>query len=328
MILLVGGAGFIGSHMAKLLRRIGEPHLVLDNLERGHETAISSSPWVRADLRDPDSLEAVFTSHPEIDTVMHFAAYIEVGESVADPAKFYENNFVGVFHLAEKMRHHKVRNIIFSSTAAVYGEPKYVPLDEDHPKAPKSPYGDTKLAVERMLAAYDAAYGFRSICLRYFNAAGADPEGELGEDHRPESHLVPIAIQAALGRRAELRVFGDDYDTPDGTCVRDYVHVCDLADAHLLAVRRLREGGASGSFNLGNGLGYSVREVIDSVERVLGREVPRMIAPRREGDPARLVASSELARSVLGWTPSYPELDSMVAHAAAWLEAHPIGYGE
>lgn len=326
MILVLGGAGFIGSHVAKTLRNAGEPHLVFDNLERGHRAAISDSPFVLGDLRQPADLARVFAEFP-IETVMHFAAFIEVGESVRDPARYYWNNLYGVLVLLEQMRQHGVGQIVFSSTAAVYGEPERVPIPEEHPTRPTNPYGETKLAVERLLHWFGIAYGLRSVSLRYFNAAGADPDGELGEDHRPETHLIPLAIASALGRRESLSLFGDDYDTPDGTCIRDYVHVMDLAEAHLLAAKWLREGGASVALNLGNGQGYSVREVIRTVEEVSGRPVPVTRAPRRPGDPARLVASSEAAQRLLGWNPRRPDLRTIVEDAYRWFAAHPHGYG-
>lgn len=325
MILLVGGAGFIGSHMAKLLHDVGEPFVVLDNLERGHRRALGDAPFILGDIRDPKTLERAFAEF-DIDLVMHFAAYIEVGESVAEPAKFYWNNVYGVLALLEAMRNAGVGKFVFSSTAAVYGEPQYVPIDEDHPLQPANPYGDTKLAVERMLVAFDQAYGLRSVRLRYFNAAGSDPEGVLGEDHRPESHLIPRALLATMGQVPPLKLFGTDYDTPDGTCIRDYVHVADLADAHLAAVRYLRDGGASDVFNLGTGQGFSVREVLETCGEVTGQLVPYEDAPRRPGDPARLVASSEKIRAQLGWQPRRSDLRSIVEHAWRWRQAHPEGY--
>jgi UDP-glucose 4-epimerase len=324
-ILVLGGAGYIGSHMAKFLRERGEEHLVFDNLEQGHQRAACDSPFVRGDLREPDHLRRVFTAFP-IDVVMHFAAYISVGESVREPAKYWNNNTVGVYTLLEEMRRAKIDKFVFSSTAAIFGEPEYVPIDEDHPKNPTNPYGDTKLAVERMLHSYDVGYGRHSVALRYFNAAGADPDGDLGEDHHPEEHIVPVAIEAALGKRSGLKIFGADYDTPDGTCVRDYIHVFDLAQAHLLAVRHLREGGDSRRYNLGNGNGFSVRQVIETVERVVGNEIPKEEAPRRPGDPATLIASSERIRKDWGWTPEYPDLETMVRHAWDWRRANPDGY--
>ena len=328
MILVVGGAGYIGSHMIRLLRESNEPHLVLDNLENGHRAAVGESPLVVGDLRDPSSLKRVFDENPQIDTVIHMAAYIAVGESEREPGKYWENNVAGVLNLLEAMRAAGVNKLVFSSTAAVFGEPQYTPIDEAHPKAPTSVYGDTKLAVERMLDGYDRAHGLKSVCLRYFNACGASPDASIGEDHHPEEHLVPLAIYAAMGRRAALKVFGTDWPTPDGTCVRDYVHVLDLASAHLLAIKHLRSGGESRKYNLGNGKGFSVREVLDSVGRVAGKPVPADDAPRRAGDPAVLIASSAAVRDAWGWAPKYTELDEIVRHAWAWHESHPDGYGD
>ncbi len=325
MILVVGGAGYIGSHMVRLLRERGMPHLVFDDFSSGHREAIADSPYVQGDLRSGRDLSNVLKDHP-IDVVMHFAAFISVGESVREPAKYFDNNTTGVVTLLNTMRDHGVDKFVFSSTAAVFGEPNYVPIDEDHPKLPTSPYGESKLMVERILAAYETAYGFRSVCLRYFNAAGADPSAEIGEDHTPEEHLIPLAIQAATGKCPSLKIFGTDYDTPDGTCIRDYVHVCDLASAHLEAVNHLRLGGVSRQFNLGNGHGFSVREVLDTVSRVTGLEVPAVAADRRPGDPARLIAASDRARKELGWTPEYSSLETIIAHAWAWHHSHPNGY--
>ncbi len=324
MILVIGGAGYIGSHMAKRLRELNAPHLVLDNLEKGHRAAVRDSPFVQADLRTAD-LAGILREH-KIDLVMHFAAYMMVGESVTRPDAYWHNNLTAVLRLLDAMRESKVDKIVFSSTAAVFGEPHYVPIDEEHLKNPTSPYGDTKLAVEMALSAYDRAYGIRSVCLRYFNAAGADPDGILGEDHDPESHLIPAIILSAMGKAPKLKVFGADYDTPDGTCVRDYVHVMDLAEAHLLALNHLREAGSSRKFNLGNGEGYSVRQVIDTVGEVLGMSVPYDEAPRREGDPARLIASSKRITDELGWQPQFPQLRTIVEHAWQWRRAHPDGY--
>ena len=326
MVLVVGGAGYIGSHMCRLLREAGEPHLVFDNFEQGHRGALLGSPAFEGDLRQADDLNRVFAQN-SIDVVMHFAAYISVGESVREPGKYWRNNTAGVLNLLDAMRGAGVSKFVFSSTAAIFGEPEVVPIDEDHPKNPTSPYGQSKLAVERMLADYDTAHGLKSVCLRYFNAAGASPDGDLGEDHTPEEHLIPVAILAALGCREGLKVFGTDYPTPDGTCVRDYIHILDLAEAHLLAVRHLRNGGESRHYNLGNGVGFSVREVIHMVESVSGREVPNEDAPRRPGDPATLVAASDRIRADWGWKPQYPALETMVRHAWNWFEAHSNGYG-
>ncbi|MEA2553225.1 MAG: UDP-glucose 4-epimerase [Fimbriimonadaceae bacterium] len=328
MILVVGGAGYIGSHMLKLLRDEGEEHLVFDNFEQGHRSALQGSAAVQGDLRNPNDLLRVFAEHPGIDVVMHFAAYISVGESVREPSKYWHNNTAGVLNLLDAMRKAGIERFVFSSTAAIFGEPQYVPIDEEHPKNPSSPYGQTKLAVEKMLADFDRGYSTKSVALRYFNAAGADPTGQIGEDHEPEEHLIPVAILAALGRRPPMKVFGTDYDTPDGTCVRDYVHILDLARAHLLAVRHLRQGGQSGQYNLGNGRGFTVREVLDTVEKVIGMPVPREDGPRRPGDPAKLIASSEKISKDWGWKPQYPDLQTIVEHAWEWHRTHPVGYAD
>lgn len=325
MILIIGGAGYIGSHMCHQLHEAGEPFVVFDNFSSGHEKALQGVPFERGDLRSRADLDRVFDAH-EVELVMHFAAHISVGESVREPAKYYDNNLAGVLTLLDAMRAHDVKRFVFSSTAAIFGEPQYVPIDEDHPKAPTSPYGQSKLMVETVLADYDRAYGLKSVCLRYFNAAGADPSGNIGEDHSPEEHLIPVAIQAALGLRPPLKVFGTDYETPDGTCVRDYVHVLDLATAHQLAVLHLRAGKDSRAFNLGNGQGFSVRQVIEMVEKVSGRAVPREDADRRPGDPAQLVASSARIRKEMGWHPEYPTLEQIVQTAWDWHRDHPHGY--
>ncbi|HEY0867412.1 MAG TPA: UDP-glucose 4-epimerase GalE [Fimbriimonas sp.] len=326
MILVLGGAGYIGSHMLKLLREQGEKHLVFDNLEQGHREALQGSPLFQGDLRRKEDLERVFRENPEIDVVMHFAAYIAVGESVREPGRYYENNTSAVLQLLEAMRRHGVAKFVFSSTAAVFGEPQYVPIDEKHPQAPTSPYGASKLMVERMLDDFDVAHQTKSVCLRYFNAAGADPENRIGEDHDPETHLIPVAILAAMGKMPKLKIFGTDYDTPDGTCVRDYIHILDLAQAHLLAVRHLRDGGESRKYNLGNGQGFTVRQVIETVEQVSGLPVPHEEGPRRAGDPARLIASSDLVRRDWGWQPKYTNLATIVGHAWEWHRTHPDGY--
>lgn len=325
MILVIGGAGYIGSHMVKYLRQKGERVVVLDNFSTGHRQAVLGSPVEQGDLRDSETLNRVFRKY-DIECVMHFAAFIFAGESMRDPAKYYDNNVLGCLRLMEAMRLHGVPQIIFSSTAAVYGEPTEVPIPETHPLNPANTYGETKRVMEGMLRWYGQAYGIRSIALRYFNAAGADPDGELGEDHRPEEHLIPLTLFAALGKRESISVFGTDYDTPDGSCIRDYVHVWDLCDAHYLALQRLRAGASLEVYNLGNGHGYSVLEVIRAAERVVGKPIPTVYAPRRPGDPARLVASSENARRVLGWHPRYPALETMIAHAYRWFVAHPNGY--
>lgn len=316
-ILVVGGAGYIGSHMVKMLLESGHDVVTLDNLSTGYRDAVFGGEFVLADLADRDQLEAVFSSH-EFDGVLHFASFIQVGESVREPGKYYQNNVANTLNLLDAMVRHGVRSFVFSSSAAVFGEPQYVPIDEAHPKAPVNPYGSSKLMVEQILADYDRAHGLKSVCLRYFNAAGADPGGQLGERHEPETHLIPLAMQAASGRRPHVTVFGRDYDTPDGTCIRDYIHVIDLCQAHLLALKQLWQGGGSAAFNLGNGQGFSVREVIDAARAVTGREIPVVYGERREGDPARLVADSRMARQTLGWSPEHAELETIIAHAWQW----------
>jgi len=327
MILVIGGAGYIGSHVCMQLSEANEQFVVFDNFETGHRQAVSGMEVVEGDLRNRNDLEKTFEKF-SIESVMHFGAYIMVGESVQNPAKYYENNFVGVKNLLDVMLTHGVSQLIFSSTAAIFGQPEYVPIDEEHPKNPTSPYGDSKLAVERMLDAYGVAYGLRSVCLRYFNAAGSDPGGRLGEDHDPESHLIPAAILACMRRTPPLTVFGTDYETMDGTCIRDYIHVCDLAAAHLRAVSHLNNGGASKKFNLGNGEGFSVRQVLQTVSDVSGIPVPAIDGPRRAGDPAVLVASSENIRREWGWEPRYSHLETIVKHAWDWRSANPEGYGD
>jgi len=325
MILVIGGAGYIGSHMVKQLVQKGEQVVVFDNFSTGHRQAIVGGIIEQGDLLDPDSLHRVFRRYP-IECVMHFAALIFAGESMREPARYYQNNVLGCWHLLEAMRVHQVQQIIFSSTAAVYGEPEQLPISEEHPLKPTSPYGETKRVMESMLHWYGMAYGIRAIALRYFNAAGADPDGELGEDHRPEEHLIPLVLFAAMGKRDHIAIFGSDYDTPDGTCIRDYIHVSDLCEAHYLALQRLRAGAPSTVYNLGNGQGYSVREVIRAAEQVVGKSIPVRYAPRRAGDPARLVASAEKARRELGWQPRYPALTTMIGHAYRWFLRHPDGY--
>jgi len=322
-ILIVGGAGFIGSHTAKVVAEAGLTPVVFDNLSSGHAWAVRWGAFEKGDLSDRASIVAAIRRH-QVTAVMQFAAFIEVGESVRDPRKYFQNNLVNSLNLLDAMVETGVRDIVFSSTAAVYGAPIRVPLSEDHPLQPLSPYGDTKLAVERALAAYGRAYGLRWAALRYFNAAGCDPGGALGEAHQSESHLIPLAIAAALGDRGPLQLFGTDYPTPDGTAVRDYVHVLDLAAAHLLALRHLAADGDSFAANLGTGRGHSVAEVIASVERISGRTVPRTLAPRRAGDPPVLVADATRASQLLRWTPAHPELDTMVAHAWAWQSGRAL----
>ena len=319
-ILLCGGAGYIGSHMLKWLALRGYRVTVLDNLSTGHREAVQWGELVEADLLDPASLERVFAGR-RFDAVMHFCARSLVGESVAQPYDYYANNVSGTLNLLQAMQRHGVAKLVFSSTAAVFGNPVSARIDEDHPKAPINPYGASKLMVERMLQDAASAYGLRSVALRYFNAAGASPEGDIGESHQPETHLIPNALRAALGTGPALKLFGDDYPTPDGTCVRDYVHVDDLAQAHERALAHMQAHEGAHAFNLGNGQGFSVREVIEAASRVAGRAVPFEVAPRRDGDPATLVASSERARAELGWSPAHASLDEIIGTAWRWHQS-------
>lgn len=323
-VLVTGGAGYIGSHAAKALRAAGRRVVLYDNLSEGHEAAALGAELVVGDTRDVDRLSAVMVAH-HVAAVMHFAAFTAVGESVRDPIGYYRNNVQGTLGVVEAMARARVARFIFSSTAAVFGEPREVPITEQHPTEPINPYGETKLVIERFLPYAERASGIHSVCLRYFNAAGADPDGELGEDHHPERHLIPLALEAASGG-TPLRVFGADYPTPDGTCLRDYIHVTDLAQAHLLALEALEREPRSRIYNLGNGRPFSVREVLDSVQRVTGLTVPHVIAARREGDPAVLYASSERIRAELGWSPRFESLDIILETAWTWRQSHPQGY--
>jgi UDP-glucose 4-epimerase len=316
-VLVIGGAGYIGSHMVKLLLDGDHSVVVLDDFSTGHRDAVLGGTVIDGDLGDRAVLDPIFSSH-RFDGVIHFASLIQVGESVQKPDAYYRNNFANTLNLVEAMRAHDTKNLIFSSSAAVFGEPEYIPIDERHPKQPINPYGMSKLMVERMLTDIDRAYGLKSVSLRYFNAAGADPDGLLGERHDPETHLIPLVLEAASGRRQKVKVFGRDYDTPDGTCIRDYVHVVDLCEAHLLALAYLERDGETDAFNLGNGNGFSVQQVIDTARRVTGRPVAAEDAPRRPGDPARLVADCSRAREVLGWAPRYASLERIVEDAWRW----------
>lgn len=321
-VLVVGGAGYIGSHMVKQLVSAGHQVVVLDNLSTGFRDLTRYGDLVVGDLADSGQLRSIFSEH-QFDGVMHFAASSLVGESVQNPAKYYRNNVLGALNLLNAMIEHDVRHFIFSSTAATFGEPEYVPIDEAHPQAPINPYGASKLMVERMLQDYASAYGLNSVCLRYFNACGADPDGELGECHDPETHLIPLILQAASGRRECIKVFGRDYPTDDGTCIRDYIHIEDLCTAHGLALSGLLAGSLAGAqaFNLGNGSGFSVAQVIDVARRVVaedGREIRVEEAERRPGDPAVLVADASLARGTLGWEPQYADLATIIRHAWQW----------
>ncbi|CAG0957540.1 UDP-glucose 4-epimerase [Methylophilaceae bacterium] len=318
--LVIGGAGYIGSHMVKLL--IGEGHgvTIVDDLSSGHADALLGGELIVHDFSDRAFLDRLFSS-VKFDGVFHFASQILVGESVTNPAKYYRANTFATLTLLEAMRDHKIDYFVFSSTAAVYGEPEYTPIDENHRKVPVNPYGASKYMVEMMLADFHRAHGLKYVALRYFNAAGADPQSRLGERHEPETHLIPLALKAVLGKKPPLKLFGRDYDTPDGTCIRDYIHVDDLSSAHLLAMQYLYAGGESTAFNLGNGAGYSVQQVIDVVGKVTGRPVPVEYAPRREGDPARLVADASKAKKVLGWQPVLTGLETIVQHAWNWEAA-------
>ena len=326
-ILVTGGAGYIGSHAVKALIAAGERVVALDNLSRGHRAAVhAEATFLQLDLLDTDAIAKAMKEH-RVDRVLHFAALTYVGESVEQPLEYYRNNVAGAVSLLQAMERASVRKIVFSSTAATYGEAA-TPLVEEAEQNPINPYGRSKLFVEKILA--DVAIAdpdFSYVALRYFNVAGCAADGSIGEDHKPETHLIPLAIQTALGQRESLTIYGDDYPTPDGTCIRDYVHVEDLIDAHLLALERLETPGGA-AFNVGIGRGYSVREVIDAVRRVTGREVPAKVGPRRAGDPAELWASGERLRSELGWSPKYDSLDRIVETAWRWFEAHPHGYAD
>lgn len=324
-ILVCGGAGYIGSHMVAELLENNEEVVILDNLEKGHKDALLGGKLYIGDLRDKEILNKVFTEN-NIDSVIDFAAYSLVGESMTEPLKYFNNNVYGTISLLESMREHNVKYIVFSSTAATYGEPKVIPISEDNDTIPTNPYGESKLLVEKILRWCDSAYGIKYTALRYFNAAGAHINGKIGEDHSPESHLIPLILQVALGQRDKIMLFGDDYDTKDGTCVRDYVHVTDLAKAHSLALKRLKNGGESTAYNLGNGTGFSVKEVVDVARKVTGHEIPAEIAPRRAGDPATLIATSERAVKELGWTPEFNQLETIISSAWNWHKANPTGY--
>jgi UDP-glucose-4-epimerase GalE len=323
-VLVTGGAGYIGSHAAKALNRAGYRVVVFDNLDAGHRGAVQYGDLVDGDIADVGAVRDALRRH-EISAVMHFAAFLDVGESVREPVRYYRNNVTGALGVLEAMAAESVRHLVFSSSCATYGDPVETPMTETHPQRPINSYGETKLAIERALPHFARAYDLRFAALRYFNAAGADPDGEIGEDHSPEIHLIPRAIDAATGG-AGLNVFGDDYPTPDGTCLRDYVHVTDLADAHLRALEAIVETGKSGAYNLGTGHPHSVREVIDAVERVSGRKVPWTIAPRRPGDPAVLYADPGKARAELHWTPRFATLEAIVETAWNWHRTHPRGY--
>lgn len=324
-ILVAGGAGYIGSHMVALLVEKGYDVVVADNLCTGHRDAVKGAKLEICDLRDKEAMEKLFSSYP-IDGVINFAAFSLVGESVADPLKYYGNNVSGAVGILTAMKDHGVNKIVFSSTAATYGEPERQPIEETDRTDPINPYGASKLTIEGLLKWCDKAYGIKYAALRYFNAAGANPEVSIGEDHFPETHLIPNVLSAALGKKS-LELYGDDYPTPDGTCVRDYIHVRDLAEAHLLALEYLDRGGESGPFNLGSGDGYSVKEIVETARRVTGKPIPAAMKPRRPGDPPTLIASNKKAREVLGWTPKRG-LEEIIADAWTWHQGHPEGYGD
>ena len=327
-ILVLGGAGYIGSHTALELVKAGNEVVIADNLVTGYRKAIpEGAKFYEGDLRNSDFLDNLF--HQEkIDAVIHFAAYSLVGESVTNPLKYYDNNLYGTKVLLEAMVKNNVGKIVFSSTAATYGEPENIPILESDRTCPTNPYGETKLAMEKMFKWTAEAHGLRYVSLRYFNACGADESGTIGEAHNPESHLIPLILQVPNGKRETISIYGTDYDTPDGTCIRDYIHVTDLAQAHILAVQYLNNGGESDIFNLGNGVGYSVREVIETARKVTGHPIPATETSRRAGDPARLVASSEKAKSVLGWKPVHDSLEEIIESAWNWHKNHPNGYDE
>ena len=325
-ILVCGGAGYIGSHAVHALIEKGEQVVIVDNLQTGHRGALNpKAKFYEGDIRDASVLDKIFTEN-KVEAVIHFAANSLVGESMEKPLRYFNNNVYGMQVLLEAMVRHGVDKIVFSSTAAVYGEPKCVPIHEDDETCPTNTYGETKLTMEKMMKWVSRANGVRYVSLRYFNAAGALPDGSIGEDHATETHLIPLILQVPTGRRDHITVFGDDYPTPDGTCLRDYIHVVDLADAHVLALEYLRKGGASDIFNLGNGQGFSVKEMIAAAEKATGGSIKVEIGARRAGDPAQLIASSEKARSVLGWKPQFTDVEQVIGTAWRWHEHHPHGY--
>ncbi|WP_438832378.1 UDP-glucose 4-epimerase GalE [Streptococcus pluranimalium] len=329
-VLVLGGAGYIGSHMVdRLVETTDETVVVVDNLVTGHRSAVHpDAKFYEGDLADKDFMRQVFQEHPEVDAVIHFAAFSLVAESMTDPLKYFDNNTVGMVKLLEVMNECGVKNIVFSSTAATYGIPEELPIKETTPQRPINPYGESKLMMETIMKWADQAYGIKFVPLRYFNVAGDKPDGSIGEDHRPETHLLPIVLQVALGQREKISIFGSDYDTKDGTNVRDYVHPFDLADAHLLAVKYLREGNESTAFNLGSSTGFSNLEIVEAARRVTGKEIPLEMADRRPGDPDSLIAESSKARQVLGWKPQFDNIEKIIETAWAWHSSHPQGYDD
>lgn len=326
-ILVCGGAGYIGSHTAYELYKKGEDVIVVDNLITGHKKAVLGGKLYVGDLRDSEFMDKVFEEN-DIEAVIDFAAFSLVGESVSKPLEYYENNVYGTMCLLKKLVKYGVKKIVFSSTAATYGEPERIPIKEEDSTVPTNPYGETKLAVEKMLKWCDNAYGIKYVVLRYFNVAGADVSGMIGEDHNPETHLIPLILQVPLGKRDCINVFGDDYETKDGTCIRDYIHVTDLADAHILALDKLRRDNSSATYNLGNGEGFTVNEVIDAARRVTGHPIPAKVVARRPGDPAKLVASSEKIIKELGWNPQHDTLEEIIDTAWKWHKSHPNGFDD
>jgi UDP-glucose 4-epimerase len=327
-ILVLGGAGYIGSHTVYELIDKGEDVVIVDNLETGHIEAVHpKARFYKGDIRDRAFVDSVFEKE-KIDAVIHFAANSLVGESMVNPLKYYDNNVTGTKVLLESMIAHDVKKIVFSSTAATYGEPENIPILEDDKTSPTNTYGETKLAMEKMMKWTDKAHGLKYVALRYFNACGAHKSGEIGEAHSPETHLIPLILQVPLGQRDHISIFGDDYNTKDGTCVRDYIHVTDLAQAHILAVKYLMDGNESNTFNLGNGVGFTVKEVIETAKKATGKEIKSEIEGRRAGDPAWLIASSDKARTILGWKPEHADLEEIISSAWKWHSTHPNGYAK
>jgi UDP-glucose 4-epimerase len=326
-VLVTGGAGYIGSHTVAALLERNESVVVIDNLQQGHQAAVLGGVFYKGDIRDTDFLDKVFAEN-DIDAVIHFAANSLVGESMQHPGKYYHNNVFGAICLLEKMKTSGVKKIVFSSTAATYGEPESVPIQESDLTNPTNTYGETKLAMEKMMKWFDVAHDIKFVALRYFNAAGAHENGQIGEDHSPETHLVPLILQVPLGHREHIAIYGEDYPTPDGTCIRDYLHVSDLADAHILALDMLRKGGESNVYNLGSGKGFSVKEIIEVARKVTGHPIPAIVQARRSGDPAVLIASSEKIKQQLGWNPSRDSLEAIMQTAWNWHQQHPDGYGK
>lgn len=327
-IAVLGGAGYIGSHTVAQLVKAGQDVVVLDNLITGHKRAVDpKARFYQGDIRDYHFLSQVF-SQEKIDGIIHFAAFSIVPESMKDPLKYFDNNTSGMITLLEAMNQFGIKKIVFSSTAATYGEPKQVPIHEEDPQVPTNPYGESKLAMEKIIKWADVAYGIKFVALRYFNVAGAMPDGSIGEDHHPETHLIPIILQAAAGTRDGLQIFGDDYPTKDGTNVRDYVHVVDLADAHILAMKYLSEGHDSNAFNLGSATGFSNLEILNAARKVTGQPIPAKIGPRRPGDPSTLIAASDKARTILGWAPKFDDVEQVIATAWNWHQTHPEGFGD